>query len=82
MSKKTKYTSEYFDEDTPRFIAMQYEGSKCFYIFDTVKLDFVGYSHCYHDYRECEKICDIINTVDYLLKEAQSCQNGLEQLNI
>ena len=72
MSKKTKYTSEDFDEDAPRFMAMRYPGSKskCFYIFDTVKLDFVGYSQCYHDYKECEKICDIINTVDYLLKEA------------
>lgn len=68
MGKK-RFKKEDFVEDTPRFIAMDYEDTRGFYIFDTEKLDYVGFSNLYHDIHEIDKICDIINTIDYLLKE-------------
>ena len=34
MGKK-RFKKEDFDEDTPRFIAMDYEDTRGFYIFDT-----------------------------------------------
>ena len=63
-----QFTRENFDEDCPRFIPMNYEDSIPWYVFDTVKLDFLDFIVPYYDIEDCENVCNIINTVDYLLK--------------
>lgn len=67
---KTEFEKEEF-EGSPRFIAYQYDSAdnKHYYIFDTEKLDYLPFSHLYYNTHECNMICDILNTVDYLLKE-------------
>ena len=64
-----KFSKEDFEEGTPRFIPMKYGASMGFYIFDTERLDFLGFSNMYTDIHYSNMICDIINTLDYLLKE-------------
>ena len=68
--KKKPFKKGYFDKDCPRFIA--YKRDKPFPVFDIVdteKLDYVGFIAPYHDVHDCERDCNIMNVVDYLLKE-------------
>lgn len=59
-----------FDEDCERFVAFKRDESYNLYdIVDTEKLDYVGFIVPYNDYKECERDCNIMNVVDYLLKE-------------
>ena len=70
MVKIEEFTKEDF-EGNPRFIPLKPEilEGNCNYIFDTEKLEYCGFSHLYCDLEECERVCDILNGVDYLLKE-------------
>ena len=64
-----EFRREDFEEDCPRFIPMDYDDINGYYIFDTEKLDYLGFSNLYYTVDDCNKVCDIINTVDYLIKE-------------
>ena len=57
-------------KDAPRFIPMEYEGI-CggWYLFDTEKLEYLKFSNFYINIHECDIVCDILNSFDYLLKE-------------
>lgn len=59
-----------FDEDCPRFIPFKRDESySLFDIVDTEKLDYVGFINPYSNIKECNRDCNIMNVVDYLLKE-------------
>lgn len=62
-----------FDEDCPRFIPFNRDDSyNLFDIVDTERLDYVGFIHPYWDIHECNRDCNIMNIVDYLLKEVDT----------
>ena len=68
MSEK-KFTKEEF-EDCPRFIPIERDESyNLFDIFDTDKLDYVGFINPYRNLNGCQRDCNILNVLDYLLKE-------------
>lgn len=59
-----------FDESCPRFIPFERDGSySLFDIVDTEKLNYVGFIMPYHNIKDCERDCNIMNVLDYLLKE-------------
>lgn len=59
-----------FEEDCERFIPFVREGSySLFDIVDTEKLDFVGFIAPYHNLKDCVRDCNIMNVIDYLIKE-------------
>ena len=59
-----------FMEDCPRFIPFERDESySLFDIVDTEKLDYVGFINPYDSINECNRDCNIMNVVDYLLKE-------------
>lgn len=68
MTEREQFKKEDF-EDSPRFIPMNTDDDYGFYIFDTEKLDYLGFSHLYPSIHNCNIVCDILNTMDYLLKE-------------
>ena len=64
-----EFTKKEF-EDSPRFIPMEIDGMPGgWYLFDTEKLDYLGFSNFYTNIHECNIVCDIINTIDYILKD-------------
>lgn len=68
MTEK-RFTKEEF-EDCPRFIPIERDGSYSLWdIVDTEKLDYVGFINPYTDINECNRDCNIMNVIDYLLKE-------------
>ena len=59
-----------FVEDCPRFIPFERDESySLFDIVDTEKLDYVGFINPYDNIDECNRDCNIMNVIDYLLKE-------------
>lgn len=69
MTEK-RFKKSDFDGDCGRFIPFKREGSySLFDIVDTEKLDFVGFIMPYYDVKDCERDCNIMNVIDYLLKE-------------
>lgn len=62
-----------FDEDCPRFIPFKRRdvSYNLFDVVDTEKLDYVGFINPYSNIRECNRDCNIMNVVDYLLKECR-----------
>ena len=77
MTKK-RFTKEEF-EGCPRFIPFK-RNERLYYdefpmdislfdIVDTEKLDYVDFIMPYQNVKECERDCNIMNVVDYLLKE-------------
>lgn len=59
-----------FDEDCERFVPFaRDEDYTLFDIVDTEKLDYVGFIVPYYNLKECQRDCNIMNVVDYLLKE-------------
>ena len=70
MSENKRFKKGDFDEDCPRFIPWKRDESyTLFDIVDTKRLDFVGFIIPYYDLKECERDCNIMNVLDYLLKE-------------
>ena len=70
MTEK-RFTKEEF-EDCPRFMPIERDESyRLFDIVDTEKLDYVGFINPYADINECNRDCNIMNVIDYLLKELQ-----------
>ena len=72
MTEK-RFTKEEF-EDCPRFMPVEREFTviknySVFDIIDTEKLDYVGFINPYTDIHECNRDCNIMNVIDYLLKE-------------
>lgn len=68
MTEK-QFTKEEF-EDCPRFMPIERDGSyRLFDIVDTERLDYVGFINPYNDIKECNRDCNIMNVIDYLLKE-------------
>ena len=68
MTEK-RFTKEEF-EDCPRFIPIERDESyRLFDIIDTQRLDYVGFIEPYMDIDECKRDCNIMNVMDYLLKE-------------
>ena len=62
-----------FGEDCPRFIPFERdENYTLFDIVDTEKLDYVGFIEPYYDLNECRRDCNIMNVIDYLLKEIKN----------
>lgn len=71
MTEK-RFTKEEF-EDCPRFMPIERDESyRLFDIVDTEKLDYVGFINPYNDIHECNRDCNIMNVIDYLLKELKS----------
>ena len=65
------FTKEEF-EDCPRFMPIERDESyMLFDIVDTEKLDYVGFIEPYSDVKKCQRDCNIMNVVDYLIKELQ-----------
>ena len=65
-----RFKKGYFDEDCPRFIPYGRDKSYSLWdIVDTEKLDYVGFIIPYYNLKECERDCNIMNIIDYLLKE-------------
>ena len=61
-----------FDECCPRFIPFERdENYTLFDIVDTERLDYVGFINPYSNLNECNRDCNIMNVLDYLLKELQ-----------
>lgn len=68
MTKKLK--KEDFPQDMGRFVPFERDESYSLWdIVDTEKVEYVGFIMPYTDIKECEKACNILNVVDYLLKE-------------
>ncbi len=72
--KNKRFKKGDFEEGCPRFIPMEREFTviknySVFDIVDTEKLDYVGFINPYHDIKECNRDCNIMNVIDYLLKE-------------
>ena len=68
MTEK-EFTQEEF-EGCPSFVPEARGNSyNLFDIFDTERLDYVGFIIPYSDVEKCERDCNIMNVVDYLLKE-------------
>lgn len=68
MTEK-RFTKEEF-EDCPRFMPIERdENYRLFDIVDTERLDYVDFIMPYSNVKECERDCNIMNVVDYLLKE-------------
>ena len=82
MSEK-RFKKGDFEEDCPRFIPYQRDTShslfvdteridyvsSLFDIVDTEELDYVGFINSYSDINECNRDCNIMNVIDYLLKK-------------
>lgn len=67
-----KFTKKEF-EDCPRFMPIERDESyRLFDIVDTERLDYVDFIMPYSDVKECERDCNLLNVIDYLLKELQS----------
>ena len=66
----TKLKKEDVPQDCGRFVPMpRDEKYNLWDIADSEKLEYVGFIVPYHDIKECEKTCNILNVVDYLFKE-------------
>ena len=75
MTEK-RFTKEEF-EDCPRFIHVPREFTviknySVFDIVDTEKLEIVDFIKPYFDVNECKRDCNIMNVIDYLIKELKS----------
>ena len=67
-----RFTKEEF-EDCPRFIPIERDVNyTLFDIVDTEKLEFVGFIEPYYDIKECKRDCNIMNVIDYLIKEVKN----------
>lgn len=70
MTEKRRFKKGDFEEDCPRFIPFERDESyNLFDIVDTEKLDYVGFIIPYYSLKDCERDCNIMNVLDYLLKE-------------
>lgn len=57
-------------EDCPRFVPFERDVNyTLFDIVDTEKLDYVGFIEPYDNIKDCRRDCNIMNVLDYLLKE-------------
>lgn len=66
----TKLKKEDLPQGMGRFVPFERDESySLFDIVDTEKADYVGFVMPYHDLKECEKTCNILNIVNYLFKE-------------
>lgn len=66
----TKLKKEDMPQGMGRFAPFERDGSYSLWdIVDTEKVKYVGFIIPYNNLNECEKACNIINVVDYLLKE-------------
>jgi len=64
-----KFTADTFDEDCPRFVPYaRNESYALFDIVDTEKMVYVDFINPYTDVNECNRDCNIMNVLDYLLK--------------
>lgn len=69
MSRK-HFKREDFDDCCPRFIPFKRDKDYSLYdIVDTVKLDYVGFIVPYYNIKDCERDCNIMNVLDYLLND-------------
>lgn len=69
MTEK-RFAKEDFEDDCPRFVPFERDGSyNLFDIVDTERLEYVGFINPYSNIKECNRDCNIMNVVDYLLKE-------------
>ena len=67
---KNYFKREDFDDCCPRFIPFERdEGYGLYDIVDTVKLDYVGFIVPYDNIKDCERDCNIMNVLDYLLND-------------
>lgn len=84
MTENKRFKKGDFEEGCPRFIPFERErktkasdstGNEitlCYNLFDIVdteKLDYVDFIDPYMDIQDCNRDCNIMNVVDYLLKE-------------
>lgn len=66
----TKLKKEDLPQGMGRFVPFERDESYSLWdIVDTEKVEYVGFIMPYNDIKECEKACNIMNVVDYLLKE-------------
>ena len=71
MLKELK--KEDFPEYMGRFVPFErHENYSLWDIVDTKKLEYVWFIMPYTNIKECENACNIMNVVDYLLKEIKS----------
>ena len=76
MSENKRFKKGDFEEDSPRFIPWE-RGDvnyNLFDIVDTKRLDYVSFIIPYSNSKECERDCNIMNMLDYLLKERFLCK--------
>lgn len=65
-----KFTAVTFDEGGPRFVPYARDESYILYdIIDTEKMEYVDFIHPYSNINECNRDCNILNVMDYLIKE-------------
>lgn len=71
----TKLKKEDVPQDCGRFVPMGRDKSYNLWdIVDSEKLEYVEFIVPYNDFKECEKTCNILNVVDYLLKEKEEVE--------
>lgn len=76
MNENKRFTKEEF-EGCPRFIPVAREFTviknySVFDIVDTEKLEIVDFINPYSDVEECKRDCNIMNVIDYLIKEIKN----------
>lgn len=61
-----------FEEDCERFIPYKRDEKYILWdIVDTEKLDYVDFIMPYSNLKDCERDCNIMNVMDYLLKDLE-----------